>query len=364
MRTNAPKRTGKSTGDGLVALLFVVGVIAAVIYFNKKTDTPPREFTPVGNVTARSAPDHTAIPQIALGGTYQYRCLQFGATVTPDLKVTITAGVAVGLVGVTWDVIVFSGKDCSFVFVPDFNPQLSLELGKYRTLEWTAADGFGQDVGVKFPMLKGRVVYDFKMEVPKSAAASPSGTGQLAFEKGMYTFTPGLNQSTRFPPRTLLGQTPSNPEIFTFTGVLPQHLDTRPPPPHTFRFGAAGCWLPQMGYTWLDGTVGMRQCTDLAVRWNPGQPNSFPPHTHTSTIEGFWEPDLGYQWLDGSSGPCSTDTLFERTVRWTPGLPDPNHPHVIASVEEGRWVPAPGYIWATEQITDLSVRPLDTSAPW
>jgi hypothetical protein len=61
-------------------------------------------------------------------------------------------------------------------------------------------------------------------------------------------------------------------------------------------------------------------------------------------------------------GPLTTDESGRSFVNGTPGLWWTDR-HLIASDEEGWWKPALGYAWATENPTDLCVRPLNVTAP-
>jgi hypothetical protein len=276
--------------------------------------------------------------------------------------------------GISMPVITFSLKDGSVAFVPDLNPEVSVELGKHVGYKWSAGQGAGMEIGIKYPMLKGKLIYDFKTTLPSSAGLSPSERGSLSFDKGQWAFTPstvGLSggqglRSPMVPLQSDSEQTLVKVKRPSLSAGLPLKFQPQqPPPPHVIRVFNTSSWLPAKGYTWQDGTMDVRDGNpaELKVQWRAGDPSMFPPHIHASTAEGFWEPDGGYEWTDDSRGRLSTIMATLNGVRWTPGIPYLNHPHVIADVEEGKCSPTFGYTWVTDEPGDLRVRPVSTVMP-
>ncbi len=309
-----------------------------------------------GNLVPRFKPAAVDIP-IAIGGSF--RGFQLSATVNTDWEVTVVSGAGYGRLGISMPVLIFKTKDCSFAFVPEYNPALSLELGKYQSVKWSLKEGFAREIGAKFPSLKGKVVFEVSTEFPKTAFTSPSALSVLTFEKDRLNFTPLGDLSSKksgLQPPLLPADGPKG-GLVSFSDLLSKR-SLRALPPHVFRFGNSSLLMPQKGYTWLDGTTVVRDenSLDLVVKWSPGQASLIPPHIHASATEGFWEPDAGYQWADGLQQPFSRSQLLLGSVVWTPGLASPNHANVIASATEGQWQPAVGFVWLTDDPKDLRVR--------
>jgi hypothetical protein len=292
-----------------------------------------------------------------MGFGITYRGFQISATVNADWTVTIEAGVGNGQAGISMPVLIISGKDFSFAFVPDFNPALKVALGKYQSLKWSPKDGFGREIGAEFPLIKGKVIFNVSADLPKAVATSPATTSTLMFEKDGLKVTPWTSPA---PSQPALSQTqpwewPRGP-LFDLGTIKPVQSN-RPLSPHVFRFATA-MLMPDKGYTWLDGSTTFRtEGASLEVKWSPGQASVIPAHVHASTAEGFWEPDAGYQWDDGSRQRLSTLQSLFRSAVWTPGLPCPDHANVISSRTEGQWQPAPGFTWLTDDVNDLRVCP-------
>jgi hypothetical protein len=323
----------------------------------------PRPPAPTSAPTAASptpaprlAAAEYAAPPIGFGGTY--RGLRFGATVTADLVVTVEAGVALGPAGVSMPILKFSLDGGTFAFLPDYSPELSLELGKYHGVKWTAADGFGREVFTKLPAFKGRLVYDFKAEMPKRAGLTPTGVGTLSHAGGEWTFTPAATAAPAAPAATtppVLGGPSRLGQLGRPLGSSSRRLVQSPP--HTHRLLNSDLWVPDKGYAWTDGTAGFRGGeADRTARWCPGQPSVLPAHVRAATREGFWEPDPGYKWDGGGRDARPLADVPAQGVVWDAGGPHPHRPGLVAAAGEGRWAPAAGFTWATDDPTDLAVR--------
>jgi hypothetical protein len=256
-------------------------------------------------------------------------------------------------------ILKFSLDGSTFVFLPDNNLELSLELNKFRGMKWSAKDGFGQELGTKFTTMKGRLVYDFKTELPKNAGLTPSGTGTLSFKNGEWAFTSTESGTPKTPTLTPGTSSLSGSSLSLLPlsgGPLRARTSSLLPPPHVHRLLGGTLWVPNKGYTWLDGTTEFRADEKtLAVRWCPGQPSLLPAHVRAATKEGYWEPDPGYQWENGKDSLPTLEALV-KSVQWAPGRQHPHEKGLVASSTEGKWLPAAGYVWATDDPANLSVR--------
>jgi hypothetical protein len=323
MRIQATKRRGENNGGGWVVGLLIVGVC---LYFawNKKHNPPPplkpldpELLNPLP--TPRTLLPNVPVPAFGFGGNY--RGLLFGATFEPnDLVIKIVAGAGIGAVGISMPVIVLSIKEWSVIFVPEFDATLSVKIGKYQGLSYSFANGLGREFGTEFPALKGQLIFSASVGVPTSPGLSPAGSGMLRFQQDRWTFTPSRLTSSSLGTDSLLRvdsllAAPKTPIL------LPSHVTW---------IAALSGYLPDKGYTWMDGSIGSRQ-TDLEVQWNPGQVSFFPPHISASVAEGSWEPDPGYTWSDGTQRPLSTIDSASRFVAWTPGIASSRLPNIVAS---------------------------------
>ncbi|MBP3956297.1 hypothetical protein J8F10_13485 [Gemmata sp. G18] len=332
-------------GCGAVA----IGAVALAGCGAKSEPTPAPPPMPSFSTFAQP-PQQSAVrfPTTGFGATI--RNVKVGFTFNDEWEVTFEAGFGHGAFGVTMPIFKFSGKDGSVVFIPDLSgTELSAEIGN-RTLKWSRTDGFGRELSAKLPVMKGRLVYDAKVELPKSLGKLPAESGSLKLEAGRVTFTPlGAKPPDPAKPNSLFGQ-PRLPGSAAFRLVQP----------HVRQLLGTGPWMPDKGYCWSDGTSGFRpaETIDLTVRWNPGEQSLIPGHVRAAKKEGHWEPDPGYVWPSGSQEPLPEASAMASTVQWKAGLPWPNTPGIVSSDTEGKLRPAPGYTWATDQVGDLSVRPL------
>jgi hypothetical protein len=294
--------------------------------------------------------EETRIPPVSLGLTY--RGVKVGLTLSPDMVVGVEIGVGYGPLGASMPVLTFSTKDGTIAFVPDYDLALSVELNKYREAKWSVKDGFAQSIGAKFPAMKGKLVYDVKADLPKAVTTAPAESGSLMFQGGKLTFSPtGLVTGSK---AKAMVEAPLPTDLFTRNvGKAPEV-----PPPNVHRMLSSG-WVPDKGYVWKDGSVGVRfGRPDLAVKWNPGQQSFFPSHQRAAATEGFWEPAPGYVWPDGKAVPKAKLAAMVTNVKWQPGLVSSSNPGLVAGTEEGKFRPAPGYTWETDRPDDLSVKPI------
>jgi hypothetical protein len=365
---NAQKRRGESKGSGFVIGLVIL--VAVFCYYKWKKDQGNSDKPATS--TPRVVSSSTSAPLFSLGGTIDG--FHFGVGVDTELTLTLEAGAAFGKAGATVPVArIKVANGLSWVFLPDeqYNPTLSLALTKHKQLTWSPEKGFGKDYGVEFSTLNGKMIFGTSTD-SSNLSKLPVALGQLTFGKDSLTFLPGstLPSSGGLSPSatkfltldkgewTVKSLSPSgkllpNEELSRLLGTASKPLPSEPPP-HVIRSCFLHGWYPEMGYTWLDGTTGIRFATslDLKVQWKPDLTSPWSAHIHTSTTEGVWEPDPGYNWDTPVTG-------WLGTVKWTPGLRHPYHPNVIASPGEGQWRPAAGFRWATDDTTDLNVAPLD-----
>src|SRR5262249_3735694 len=159
------------------------------------------------------------------------RGFQLSATVNTDWEVTVVAGAGYGRLGVSMPVLIFKAKDCTFAFVPEYDPALSLELGKYQSVKWSLKEGFTRELGAKFPSLKGKVVLEGSTEFPKSISPSPSALSALTFKKDRLSFPP-LGDLSKMPgpqPPPLPAGGPKGGLVSTSDLLTSQNLRLLPP---------------------------------------------------------------------------------------------------------------------------------------
>jgi hypothetical protein len=128
------------------------------------------------------------------------------------------------------------------------------------------------------------------------------------------------------PPESLPEEaTPSEP-----VQAEPEPAAEVTPPPHVEK-NAAGEYVPEPGYTWVNSEPG-----NFDVQWCPGCRHRDSPNLIAGSEEGAWHPAPGYDWADPQ---------HDLSLVWKPGLRHPEHEHVIAGDIEGQWFPEEGYTW-------------------
>lgn len=154
-------------GGGVV----VVGLIALAAY--QYWPAPPGDHG--GEGAHLDHPDAVAPApvEVGIGGTY--RGVKCGVSINADMEVTVELGVGSGPFAATIKAIRFSGKYGTVEFFPDRDVTLSAEFG-VRTLKWSRADGFAQELGAKLTGLNGRLELGASVGVAKPGQQPRYGT--------------------------------------------------------------------------------------------------------------------------------------------------------------------------------------------